>query len=97
MSRCEICHRDGLLFVEHADPDGYVVLACKCPLGARWETKHQLRAFCARLNPPPLWFGRIDDFFTPAELKATTAVEREHQVVDGIEHPAIQQPESSHA
>jgi len=80
MSRCEICHQDGLYFAEHVDPDGYVVLACQCQLGGRWRVKHQLRAFASRLEPQPIWVGRIEEFFTEAELKTLKPVEREHQI-----------------
>ncbi len=85
MSRCSVCHQDGLYFAEHADPDGYVVLACQCKHGGRWRTKMQLRAFAATLDPAPLWVGRIEEFFTEAELKALKPVEREHQIADGKE------------
>jgi len=85
MSRCRVCHQDGLYFVEHSDPDGYVVLACTCSAGARWRTKQQLKAFAARLEPTPLWFGRLEEFFTPKELEQLKPQEREHAVVDGRE------------
>jgi hypothetical protein len=86
MSRCKVCHHDGLYFVEHADPDGYVVLACNCPRGGMWETPQQLKAFAARLEPPPLWYGRLEEFFTAQEIQALKTVEREHAIHDGKEH-----------
>jgi hypothetical protein len=82
MSRCEICRRDGLYFVEHADPDGYVVLACICPKGAEWRTKDQLRAFAASLEPSPLWFGRLEEFFTATEIATLKTVTREHAITN---------------
>lgn len=85
MSRCDLCHRDGLYFVAHERPDGYVVLACNCPRGARWRMKHQLRAFAARLEPEPLWIGRLEEFFTEAELQKLTTVTKDHAVKDGKE------------
>lgn len=88
MSLCRVCHQDGLYFVQHEDPDGYVVLACQCPLGQRWRVKHQLRAYAARLEPAPLWVGRLEEFFTAAEIAKLRPVEREHQRVEGKERIA---------
>jgi hypothetical protein len=85
MSRCSFCRGDGLYFAAHGNPDGYVVLACTCPAGARWRVKHQLKAFAARLDPPPLKIGRLEEFFTPHELQALTTVTREHTVKNGRE------------
>lgn len=85
MSRCKYCHQDGLYFAEHGDPDGYVVLACNCPAGARWRTPQQLQAFASRLQPAPLWLGRLEDFFTAAELAKLRTVTRDHVMVDGKE------------
>ena len=89
MSRCDICHQDGLYFVEHSDPDGYVVLACNCVVGARWRTKHQLRALTARMDPKPVWIGRLEEFFTAAEIKTLKPIEREHAVVNGREQVPV--------
>lgn len=85
MSRCEICHQDGLYFVQHDDPDGYVVLACTCPRGQRWRTPQQLKAFAARLEPRPLWYGRLEEFFTEAQVKGLKPIAREHTCKDGKE------------
>ena len=84
MSRCDLCHRDGLLFVRGTDVEGYVVLACQCPLGSRWRVKYQLRAFAAQLTPAPLWFGRLEEWFTPAEVQTLQPVEGWHP---SVEHP----------
>lgn len=89
MSRCSVCHQDGLYFAQHADPDGYVVLACNCSRGDRWRVKHQLRAFAATLDPAPIWVGRIEEFFTEAELRELVTVTREHQRKDGKECVAV--------
>jgi hypothetical protein len=85
MSRCRFCRSDGLYFAEHGDPDGYVVLACTCPAGARWRTKQQLKAYVAKLDPPPLWFGRLEEFFTAKELEKVSTVTRTHPVTNGRE------------
>ena len=86
MSRCDICHADGLYFAQHADPDGYVVLACQCNRGGRWRVKHQLRAFAAKLEPKPIWFGRLEEFFTADEIAKLQPREREHRIDGQIEH-----------
>ena len=85
ISHCEICHEDGLYFVAHADPDGYVVLACMCPLGQRWRVKWQLRAFASRLVPAPIWCGRLEEFFSATEIASLRAHPRTHTVQGGRE------------
>ena len=68
MSRCDLCQRDGVVFVRGLDVDGYIVCACTCASGQRYRVKHQLRALVGRLEPAPLWFGRIEEFFDATEL-----------------------------
>jgi hypothetical protein len=85
MSRCEICHRDGLLFVKGLDLDGYVVLACTCPLGAQWRVPWQLRAYVNRLEPAPLWYGRLEEFFSAKEIATLQPKEKINPVRDGRE------------
>jgi len=85
MSRCSVCHEDGLYFVAHSDPDGYVVLACTCVRGKAWRLPSQLKALAATLDPAPLWFGRLEEFFTPAEMAALQPRARAHAIVHGRE------------
>jgi len=86
MNRCEICRQTGLYFVGLDEPgDPYVVLACRCPAGQRYRTKWQLRATTAHMDPAPVWVGRLEEFFTAAELKQLRPVERTHAVVNGRE------------
>ena len=89
MSRCRLCHRDGLLFIRCLDLAGYVVAVCTCPLGARWRVKWQLRAFAARLDPAPLAIGRLEEWFTDAELATFQPKETEHAIRDGRECVAV--------
>lgn len=88
MSGCRFCHRDGLVFIRCLDIDGYVVAACLCPLGSRWQVKWQLRAFAAKLEPAPLDIGRLDQWFSDAELQTFKMTERAHAVTDGREYVA---------
>lgn len=89
MSRCSVCHHDGLYFAHHADPDGYVVLACTCPRGERWRTPQQLKAFAAHLEPAPLWYGRLEEFFTAQEIATLRPVAHEHAIRDGKEYVPV--------
>lgn len=84
-NRCNVCRRDGLLFVRDLDDGGYVVCVCSCVRGKWWKTKGQLRAYIATLEPQPEAFGRIEEFFTAAEIANMKPHEREHTLREGKE------------
>lgn len=69
MSRCRHCRNDGLVFIRYRESPGYDLAACVCERGQWWRTKHQLRAKAAMLQPPPTTIGRLEEFFTEAELR----------------------------
>lgn len=66
------------MFVRDLDSEGYVLCVCNCPLGEWWKKKWQLKAFVATLNPAPLAVGRLEEFFTPAEVAKLEIVEGWH-------------------
>lgn len=73
---CKWCRGDGLIFVYDRFDDGiasgYHLAACSCPKGQWWRTKHQLKAKAATLDPKPLSIGRLEEYFSAAELKTLT-------------------------
>lgn len=84
MNPCNYCYRDGLLFIRDLDSgNDYLVLACTCALGQKWRVKWQLRAFVANLLPPPVAFGRLEDYFTPEELATFQPWTRRHMRDEG--------------
>lgn len=72
MSLCRLCRGDGLVFIRYTADSGYGLAACTCEKGQWWRTKHQLRAKAASLSPPPVEFGRLEEFYTEAELRVLT-------------------------
>lgn len=77
MSRCSKhwCHGDGLIFIRYQQSEGYDVAVCPCELGKYWKVKWQLKAWVAKQDPGPEYFGRLEEFFTEAELKTLTTKE----------------------
>lgn len=68
MSRCKHCRGSGLVFIRYTTEPNYDLAACTCQAGQRWRAKFQLRAQAALLVPPPTRIGRLEEFFTEAEL-----------------------------
>ena len=70
MSRCKRCRNLGLIRIQYQQEDGYDVAACVCQWGQWYRTKGMLRAWADQQTPPPVHIGRLEEFFTEAELKA---------------------------
>lgn len=75
MSRCNWCHRDGLVFIRYRESAGYDVAACTCLRGVQWRHAWQLRAWAALQDPKPEQIGRLEEFFTAEELQTLTTKE----------------------
>lgn len=75
MRRCRFCRGDGLVFIRYRESEGYDVASCMCDQGKWWRTPMQLRAFAATQNPKPEQYGRLEEFFTEAELRVLQTVE----------------------
>lgn len=78
MSRCNWCRGDGLVFIRDVFDDGlapgYCVASCTCGHGQKYRVKWQLRAWASQQNPKPEHIGRLEEFFTQAELNTLTTV-----------------------
>lgn len=69
MSRCNYCRNDGLVFIRYQESPGYDLAACLCDKGQWYRQKYQLKAKAATLQPKPQQIGRLEEFYTEAELR----------------------------
>jgi len=74
---CRLCRGQGLVFLKYQTEPGYDVGVCICDEGKWYRTAWQLRAWVAKQDPGPEYFGWLEDFYTPAELKTLVTVEGE--------------------
>ena len=78
MNRCNWCRGQGLVFIRDRYDDGiapgYIVASCTCPQGQKYRVKWQLRAWASRQDPKPDQIGRLEEFFTQAELNTLVTV-----------------------
>jgi len=75
---CNLCRGQGLVFLKYQTEPGYDVGVCICEAGKWYRTAWQLRAWVDRQGDHgPEYFGWLEDFYTPAELKTLVTVEGE--------------------
>jgi hypothetical protein len=57
------------VFIRYTQAPGYSLAACNCDKGKWWRTKRQLEARAATLTPKPVDYGRLEEYYTDAELR----------------------------
>ena len=70
MSHCERCAGHGLVKICYHDSDGFDVATCLCGAGRFWQQKGLLRAWVEQHKLAGVEIGRLEEFFTEAELAA---------------------------
>lgn len=68
MTSCKLCRGFGLIRVQYRSGDPTDLAVCSCRAGRRWPRMSTVRAWAAREGFTVNQVGRLEDFFTPAEL-----------------------------
>lgn len=72
MNRCNWCGGHGLVKICYRDGSAYDLAACQCKAGQWWRQAGMMRAWVEQHQATPEQIGRLEEFFTEAELATTS-------------------------